>query len=239
MRTAARVFGILLVIAGIIYGAMAIIFLSNVDGIATTLEIAKATEHKEFGFTSIEDWKRGAEFNAWLHFMVGLAATVCGIGIATYTKSLIPHMLMKKIPNFLKWTTVVSLVVVVLAFVYFTQAVKLPSYEINQKIIGTLTVNDRPASGVQVALIDRTKQESCDKAANPSATDKNGQFLQLRTASVGRLAVIVQQDTLCIFENSTWQPIWNGTYGPAHEEINFSCDRHEGSAWKCTMKVMS
>jgi hypothetical protein len=82
MRTAARVFGILLVIAGIAYSAMAIYMLGRVDEIATTLEIAKATEHKEFGFASIEDWKRGIRFNIWLYLTIGLTAIVCGLGIA-------------------------------------------------------------------------------------------------------------------------------------------------------------
>jgi hypothetical protein len=82
MRTAARVFGILLVIAGFIYGAMAIYMLFHVDEVATTLELAKATEHKEFGFALIESWKSGVRFNAWLYLVVGLAAAICGTGIA-------------------------------------------------------------------------------------------------------------------------------------------------------------
>lgn len=82
MRTAARAFGILLVIAGVIYGAIAIYFLSNLDGIAATLEMSKVTKHKEFGFASIGDWKRSVGLDAWLYLTVGLAATVCGTGIA-------------------------------------------------------------------------------------------------------------------------------------------------------------
>ena len=82
MTTAARVFGILLVVAGLIYGAMATYTLFHVDVVATTLEMANAPERKEFGFRSIQDWKVGMRFNAWLYLAVGLAATVCGIGIA-------------------------------------------------------------------------------------------------------------------------------------------------------------
>jgi hypothetical protein len=81
MTTAARVFGILLVIAGLTYGAMAIYMLSHVNEVATTLEMAKAPEHKEFGFASVQDWKEGVRFNAWLYLALGLGATVCGIGI--------------------------------------------------------------------------------------------------------------------------------------------------------------
>jgi hypothetical protein len=84
MRTAARIFGIFLVIAGILYGAMAIYMLSNVNEVASILEMAKATEQKEFGFASIEDWKGGVRFNAWLYLTVGLAATVCGVGITAH-----------------------------------------------------------------------------------------------------------------------------------------------------------
>lgn len=71
-----------MVIAGLTYGAMAVVLLSHVDEIASTLEMVKATEHKEFGFASIEDWKGGARINAWLYFTVGLTATICGAGIA-------------------------------------------------------------------------------------------------------------------------------------------------------------
>jgi hypothetical protein len=82
MTTAARVFGIMLVVAGLIYGAMATYALLHVDEVATTLEMAKAPKHKEFGFASIQDWKGGMRFNAWLYLSFGVAATVCGIGIA-------------------------------------------------------------------------------------------------------------------------------------------------------------
>ena len=71
----------MLVIAGLIYGAMAIYMLTHVDEVATTLEMAKATEHKEFGFASIEGWKAGTRFNSWLYLAVCVVATVCGIGI--------------------------------------------------------------------------------------------------------------------------------------------------------------
>jgi hypothetical protein len=82
MTTAARIFGALLAIVGFAYGAMAIYAFFNIDDTATFLDWLKAPEYKEFGPQTIDEWKRGAWFNASLFFVVGVAAAVCGTGIA-------------------------------------------------------------------------------------------------------------------------------------------------------------
>jgi hypothetical protein len=82
MATAARIFGVLLAVLGLAYGAVAVYGLFNVESAATVLEMMKAPEQKEFGFRSIDEWKQGVWFNSWLFFAVGTAAAVCGIGIA-------------------------------------------------------------------------------------------------------------------------------------------------------------
>ena len=83
MATAARVFGVLIAIAGIAYAGIAFYFFFNIESTAAVLEWAKATEHKAFGHRTIGDWKQGAWFNAALFFAVGVAAVICGAGIAT------------------------------------------------------------------------------------------------------------------------------------------------------------
>jgi hypothetical protein len=82
MATAARVFGILIAIAGIAYCGMAAYFFFNIEHTAAVLDWAKATEHKDFGHRTIGEWKQGAWFNASVFFAVGVAAAICGIGIA-------------------------------------------------------------------------------------------------------------------------------------------------------------
>ena len=49
MATAARVFGVLIAIAGIAYAGIAFYFFFNIESTAAVLEWAKATEHKAFG----------------------------------------------------------------------------------------------------------------------------------------------------------------------------------------------
>jgi hypothetical protein len=82
MATAARVFGILIAIAGIAYCGMAVYFFFNIEHTATVLDWAKATEHEAFGHRTIGEWKQGAWFNASVFFAVGFAAAICGMGIA-------------------------------------------------------------------------------------------------------------------------------------------------------------
>jgi len=82
MATAARIFGLVLVVLGLAYGAVAAYGLFNAENAATVLETMKAPEHREFGFRSAEEWKQGVQFNSWLFLSLGAAAVVCGAGIA-------------------------------------------------------------------------------------------------------------------------------------------------------------
>ena len=82
MTSAARIFGVLLAVVGLAYSAVAVYGLFNVENAATVLETMKTPEQKAFGFRSIEEWKHGIRFNAWLFLAVGAAAVVCGAGIA-------------------------------------------------------------------------------------------------------------------------------------------------------------
>ena len=68
-------------IAGVLYGGVGAYGSFQIDKTASTLEKAKAPEHKEFGFRSIKEWKDGARFTMSLFLGLGLAAIVCGAGI--------------------------------------------------------------------------------------------------------------------------------------------------------------
>ena len=81
MTTAARIFGVVIAALGLAYSAVAIYSLLNLEHTGTILEAAKAPEHKEFGFRSIEGWKDGVRFNSWLFLAVGVGAVICGLGI--------------------------------------------------------------------------------------------------------------------------------------------------------------
>jgi hypothetical protein len=82
MTTAARIFGVLIAIAGLAYVAIAVYVFLNIEHTAALLDWAKAPEHKEFGHRTIGEWKQGAWFNASVFFGVGVAAAVCGAGLA-------------------------------------------------------------------------------------------------------------------------------------------------------------
>ena len=78
---AARTFGAVLVVLGLAYGALSIYALLNVDEMAGVLQTMRATENKDFGFSSVRDWKESVQSNAWLFLIIGAGAAVCGVGI--------------------------------------------------------------------------------------------------------------------------------------------------------------
>jgi sterol desaturase/sphingolipid hydroxylase (fatty acid hydroxylase superfamily) len=82
MRTAARVFGLLLAVLGIAYAGVAIYSLFNADSAAGFLELMKASKNQAFGFGSVQEWRQGVLFNSWLFLGFGVAAAICGAGIA-------------------------------------------------------------------------------------------------------------------------------------------------------------
>jgi len=108
--------------------------------------------------------------------------------------------------------------------------------QIEQQVTGGMRVQGRPASKLALRLQTGNRQ-TCDSQYLSLATDANGSFSATRRAELGVVAVIVQQDTLCVFEGEKWLPIWHGIYGPAPTVIAFLCDR-TGKGWKCTMNGM-
>ena len=81
MKTILRIFAVALIIAGVAYGAVAILMLFNVEEIARLLDFLGTTEHEAFGFMSIDDWKRSMTLTSWFYLVLGITACVCGVGI--------------------------------------------------------------------------------------------------------------------------------------------------------------
>ena len=109
------------------------------------------------------------------------------------------------------------------------------SYEITQKVDGALAVDSRPASGVHVALVDFSAEAQCNEPKLTTITDSNGKFAMVRSAKLGRLDVLVQDDTLCLRDGDKWIPIWRSVYGPAPPTLTFSCAKLAGAPWRCKM----
>ena len=107
------------------------------------------------------------------------------------------------------------------------------SKHIDQKIDGVVSFNERPTPGLALRL-QADGSSTCDSGSLSFTTDAKGSFSGSRKADIGRLAVIVQKDTLCVLDGQRWRAVWHGTYGPAPEALNFKCNRN-GSEWKCTM----
>jgi len=105
--------------------------------------------------------------------------------------------------------------------------------EIDQTVEGSITLDGKPASGVQISLQGKDI-ETCE-AGLTAKTDDKGSFLLHRKAEIGNLAVIVQKDLLCIKENGNWSPVWRNTYGPAPEKMHFACNCVSGTSCNCTM----
>ena len=72
----------MLAVVGFAYCAIAILMLFNLDQTAQTLDFIGAPNREEFGFMSIQEWKKSVAFTSWFYLGLGCAAVVCGIGIA-------------------------------------------------------------------------------------------------------------------------------------------------------------
>jgi hypothetical protein len=110
--------------------------------------------------------------------------------------------------------------------------------EIQQQVIGQLTINGIPAKEIRVALVPNANASGCNQPLELSRLDQDGKFAFSRSAQIGRFAVLVQHDTLCIQEGGTWQVAWKGIYGPAPEKMVFACARAQSPAWQCTMNSL-
>ena len=101
---------------------------------------------------------------------------------------------------------------------------------IEQTVSGIANSNDSPANGVAVKIV--AKGASCKTAAAETVTDSDGAFSFKRTAWLGKIDVIVQDDTLCIRSGGNWLAVWHSAYGPAPRKLVFQCTGSSGT-WSC------
>jgi hypothetical protein len=102
---------------------------------------------------------------------------------------------------------------------------------IEQVVSGAVRLNDAPANGIGIKIVP--KGARCDVAAVETVTGQDGSFSFKRSVEIGKLDVIVQDDTLCIGSSRNWLPAWHSIYGPAARKLVFQCVRDAG-AWSCT-----
>lgn len=100
-------------------------------------------------------------------------------------------------------------------------------------MVGVMTIEGRPAPNLTVSL-QSAERTTWDAGSLAFVTDSKGAFLGTRRAQTGKLAVIVQNDVLRVFDGRQWLSVWRGIYAPAPAEMNFRCTR-SAAAWKCTM----
>jgi hypothetical protein len=110
------------------------------------------------------------------------------------------------------------------------------STSVNQTISGTITSQGRPIPSMPVALVDRTDERACVSPEPTTTTNEQGQFRFSRTADRGRIAVLVQKDTLCVYDGNSWRAAWKNTYGPAPDRLTFECKRDKELNWECGVK---
>jgi hypothetical protein len=101
-----------------------------------------------------------------------------------------------------------------------------------QLVVGSLTVDGNPLMDGKVRLVSGDHAECASGTLSTPVT--NGRFELRRTVEYGRLGVIVQNDTLCIYEGQTWVKAWHSVYGPASETLTFDCRKDAMSGWACT-----
>jgi hypothetical protein len=110
------------------------------------------------------------------------------------------------------------------------------STSVDQSVVGTITSEGRPVPAMPVALVRRTGEGACGNPEPIAITDEKGQFLLSRRPRRGRIAVIVQEDTLCVQDGGSWRAIWNNTYGPAPDRLTFDCKKSTESKWECEVE---
>ena len=79
----------------------------------------------------------------------------------------------------------------------------------------------RPA--VPVRIVASAASAACAQPVSEATTDAKGSAVMSRTVYRGKIAVIVDDIGLCIFDRS-WRLIWHAVYGPASPQISVTCD---------------
>jgi len=100
-----------------------------------------------------------------------------------------------------------------------------------QLVTGTLTIDGRPLMTGDVRLVSGDNPDCAN--ARLSAPVVDGHFELRRTVEYGGIDVIVQEDALCIRDDTNWVKAWHNVYGPASESLIFECQKTGSTPWSC------
>ena len=116
----------------------------------------------------------------------------------------------------------IALALIVVAF-FFSPI--LFTTTISQTVQGRILNAGAPVSFVPVRLSSGSRYENCmGKHIEETVTDAEGFFTLHRRTKIGHIAVMVEQDALCIQQGGTWTAMWQEIYGPATATLEFACD---------------
>lgn len=106
--------------------------------------------------------------------------------------------------------------------------------EVLQTIEGRLLVSGQPAAGTIKVLAWKGRDCGAAGVTTPLASD--GRFKLTRTVHRGRMAVVVQNDLVCVMSaDGKSEVVWNSQpYGPAANHLSIECDRLD-SGWRCSV----
>lgn len=107
---------------------------------------------------------------------------------------------------------------------------------LDQSVTGIVLSSTNQGRVERVLLAQRTDGKCTETNGVVASVAEDGRFALRRTVNLGKLAVVVQDDTLCLWRNGSWVKVWRSKYGPAASSINIRCiDGVEG--WACVARA--
>lgn len=104
-----------------------------------------------------------------------------------------------------------------------------------QKIHGRLLLSSIPIGNTEVRLYGPS---SCKENYETTTTDADGYF-SLPSRGISNWAQVhIQELSLCLKHNETWEPIWNSTHDGAVKQFKLDCDlSRRPRAKECVAKM--
>lgn len=95
-----------------------------------------------------------------------------------------------------------------------------------QHLSGEIVASGVPSSDLTVLVVSGGAAGACEggRTIAEAQTDHHGDFVVERRVSYGRVAVIVDEVTVCVRGPECWKVIWERVYGPAKTSIVLRCD---------------
>lgn len=94
----------------------------------------------------------------------------------------------------------------------------LQDEHISQTVAGRLLTDGGAPTG-EIKILSWS-EVGCRSSGTVAQIDRDGAFRLTRTVERGRLAVVVQDDLVCLRRTDSWEVLWHsGPYGPATEKL--------------------